>query len=143
MAEGAFRVAMQHRGLDWIVDSAGTASYHIGSQPDPRAIAIALANGVDITRQSARQITPNDFFRFDHIIALDRANLEGIKAHAPRDGTATISLLLDAAESRAGQSVADPYHGSLDDFAIVWMVISDAVEALVARLMIDNAKAPG
>ncbi len=122
-----------------MVDSAGTASYHIGSQPDPRAIAIALANGVDIAGQSARQITPDDFFRFNHIIALDRANLEGIKVHAPRDGTASISLLLDAVEGRAGQSVADPYHGSLDDFANVWMVINAAVEALVARLTVDNA----
>ena len=38
-----------------IVDSAGTASYHIGSPPDKRSVNIAKQNGIDLSQQRARQ----------------------------------------------------------------------------------------
>lgn len=139
MAEGAFRAAALLRGLECNVDSAGTASYHIGHQPDPRAIAIAGHHGVDITAQAARQIAHEDFYRFRHIIALDRANLEGVRARAPRDGTARLALLLDAVDGRQGEPVADPYHGDDAAFAAAWSVINLGVEAWVERLIREGA----
>ncbi|HEY6965672.1 MAG TPA: low molecular weight phosphotyrosine protein phosphatase, partial [Erythrobacter sp.] len=63
MAEGAFRAVAEQRGLSCLVDSAGTASYHVGSQPDPRAIAVASLHGIDIAGQAARQIERDDFYR--------------------------------------------------------------------------------
>lgn len=139
MAEGAFRAAALRGGLDCAVDSAGTASYHIGHQPDPRAIAIASLHGVDIAGQSARQLTHHDFYRFDHIVALDRANLEGVRARAPRDGTAQLALLMDAVDGRQGEPVKDPYHGDSAAFEAAWSVINLGVEAWVARLIRESA----
>lgn len=134
MAEGAFRAAALRKGLDCRVDSAGTASYHIGSPPDPRAIAVASAHGIEIAGQSARQIERDDFYRFSHIIALDRANLEAMRSRVPRDATASMALLLDAVEGRRGDPVADPYYGDTADFEATWRVIEEAVDALVAQL---------
>lgn len=134
MAEGAFRAVAQERGLHCLVDSAGTASYHIGSPPDPRAILVAGRKGVDIGGQSARQIDRDDFYRFSHIIALDRANLEGIRARAPRDATARLAMLLDAIDGRAGDPVADPYYGDEAAFEATWNVIAGGVEAWVEKL---------
>lgn len=141
MAEGAFLSAARRSGLACSADSAGTASYHVGSAPDPRAIAVAHAHGVAINGQLARQIERDDYYRFNHIIALDRANLEGIKARAPRDGTATLSLLLDGVEGRMGEPVPDPYYGTDEDFARVWALINEGVEALVARLLAESVSA--
>lgn len=135
MAEGMFRERALARGLACVVDSAGTASYHLGSQPDPRAIAVSARNGVDITGQAARQIERDDFYRFDHIIALDRATLEGIRSRAPRDGTARLAMLMDAVDGRAGQNVADPYYGEEPEFEVAWSVIAIGVEAWLERLM--------
>jgi protein-tyrosine phosphatase len=134
MAEGAFRESARARDFTCLVDSAGTASYHIGNQPDPRAIAVAARHGVDIAGQSARQIERDDFYRFTHIVALDRANLEGVRSRAPRDGTARLSMLLDAVEGRAGQGVADPYYGDDAAFEAAWEAISIGVEAWLAKL---------
>lgn len=134
MAEGAFRAAAHRSGLDCTVDSAGTASYHLGDAPDPRAIVIARAHGIEIGGQYARQIDAKDFHRFNHIIAMDSANLEGIKARAPRDGSARISMLFDAVEGREGFSVPDPYHGTADDFSNAWTTINEGVTALVVQL---------
>lgn len=135
MAEGTFRAAALRSGLDCIVDSAGTASYHLGHQPDPRAITVARAHEVDIAGQSARQIERDDFYRFSHIFALDRANLEGLRSRAPRDATAKVALLLDAVEGRRGEPVVDPYYGDAAAFEAAWQVINEGVEALVARFV--------
>jgi len=139
MAEGAFRAAAIRGGLACDVDSAGTASYHVGSAPDSRAIAVAHAHGITISGQAARQIERDDFYRFSHIVALDRANLEGVKARAPRDATAHLSMLFDAVEGRAGEAVPDPYYGTEEDFARVWALINEGVEGLVAQLLAKGA----
>lgn len=135
MAEGAFRAAAQARGLAVNVDSAGTASYHVGHQPDPRAIAMASLKGIDIAGQSARQVERDDFYRFSHIIALDRANLEGLRAKAPRDGTASLAMLMDAVEGRRGEPVPDPYYGDTAAFEQAWSLIDLGVQAWADRLL--------
>lgn len=141
MAEGAFRELAREQGFAAHVDSAGTASYHIGSQPDPRAIAVAARHGIDIAGQFARQIERDDFYRFTHIVALDRANLEGVRARAPRNATARLSMLLDAVEGREGQGVADPYYADEAAFDTAWTTIVTGVEAWLARLR-REAEAP-
>ncbi|WP_066527951.1 low molecular weight protein-tyrosine-phosphatase [Erythrobacter sp. CCH5-A1] len=140
MAEGAFRVAAQERGLAVLVDSAGTASYHLGQEPDPRAIAAARGHGVDIAGQSARQIERDDFYRFTHIIAMDRANLENLRAKAPRDATARLAMLLDAVEGRRGEPVADPYYGDAAAFEAAWQVIKRGTQAWADKLLREAAQ---
>ena len=56
------------------VDSAGTASYHIGLQPDKRMIATAFDHGIDISNLRARQFQYDDFNSFDLIFAMDSSN---------------------------------------------------------------------
>ena len=141
MAEGAFRKAAEQAGLACLADSVGTAGYHLGKAPDPRAIAVARENAVDISGALGRQLEPPDFERFTHIFALDTANLAGIVARAPPDTRAQIALLMDAVPGREGEPVKDPYYGDESDFAEAWAMISTAVEHLVARLKIKGAAA--
>lgn len=140
MAEGAFRAAAARRGLECKADSAGTASYHVGNPPDPRAIAAASVHGVDIANQTARQLERDDFFRYTHIFAMDEANLIGIHARAPRDGTAKIAMLNDVLEGSIGKSISDPYYGDEELFAKVWEEIAAAAEELAVRFGGDGAR---
>ena len=133
MAEGAFRAAALREGLEVRTDSVGTAGYHIGEPPDPRAIAIAARHGVDIASLRGRQLDEQDFANFTHIIALDTANMAGIKAREPRGSAAQLSLLLDVHGS-AGASVADPYYGEESDFEECWGQVELATKQLVNRL---------
>ena len=134
MAEGAFRKAALDAGLDIVVDSAGTAGYHIGEPPDPRAIATAQSHGIDISDGRGRQLSEEDFDRFSHIFALDTANLAGIKARRPRHCRAEVGLLLDVFGDRKGESVADPYYGDESDFEACWDEVSRAASKLAQRL---------
>lgn len=139
IAEGAFRAAVQERHFSCLIDSAGTASYHVGSQPDSRAIAVANRNGIDISEQAARQLVRDDFYRFSHIIALDRANLEDLRARAPRDGTASLAMLMDAVPGRRGEPVPDPYYGDTAAFDKAWDMITLGVNAWADRLLREAA----
>jgi protein-tyrosine phosphatase len=134
LAEAAFRRAAERLGLDVEIDSAGTGDWHIGYPPDPRAAAVAARNGIDIAHLRARQVTPDDFRRFDHIVALDANNLRDLERLRPADSKAQLSLLLDHAEGRSGQAVADPYYGDDSHFDAAWGDVSSGAEALARKI---------
>lgn len=133
LAEAAFREEALRLKLDVIADSAGTGGWHIGAPPDPRAQAVALKNGVDISALRGRQVKPADFRRFTHLVAMDHENLANLRRLAPPDATAELSLLLDHVEGRAGQAVADPYFGEDDGFDVTWADVTAGARALAAE----------
>jgi protein-tyrosine phosphatase len=141
LAEAAFRGEAERAGIDIGADSAGTGDWHVGHPPDPRACAEALRHGVDISSYRARQVCAADFERFDHILALDRGNLDALRAMAPADTRGRLSLLLDHVAGLEGQSVADPYFGEADGFAETWRQVSLAARALVRELGSPRPKA--
>lgn len=134
LAEAAFRREAERLGIDVEIDSAGTGDWHIGYPPDPRAAAVAARNGIDISNLRARLVTPDDFRRFDHIVALDTNNLTDLERLRPPDGTARLSLLLDHVEGREGHAVADPYYGDASHFDAAWNEVSAGAAALARRI---------
>jgi protein-tyrosine phosphatase len=138
LAEAALRAEAQRLGLDVEVDSAGTGDWHLGYPPDPRAAAVAQRNGIDISHLRARLVQPEDFERFDHVVALDEQNLANLKKMRPEGAKAQLSLLLDHVPGRAGQPVADPYHGDASQFDETWQDVTQGAQAL-ARELADSA----
>ena len=134
LAEAAFREEARRLKLNVVADSAGTGDWHVGSPPDPRAQAVARKNGVDISALRGRQVKPADFRRFTHIIALDKDNLANLRRLAPVDAVADLSLLLDHAEGREGQPVADPYFGDDDGFDVTWADVVVGARGLAQKL---------
>ncbi len=139
LAEGVFRAVVDERGegARYVIDSAGTGGWHAGSAPDPRSIKVARQHGVDIAGQVCRQIADADFSRFDLIFAMDRSNLDDLRARStPRDRS-RIYLFLDYAHGAPGE-VPDPYYGGPNGFQDVYGMIRAASEAVAERL----ARAP-
>ncbi len=134
LAEAALRAEAVAAGIAITIDSAGTGGWHAGDPPDPRARAEALRHGIDITAYRARQVTENDFRRFDMIFALDQQNLRDLARIAPRRASAKVGLLMDIVPGRGGTAVIDPYHGTDEDFAQTWEDVSLAAKQIVARL---------
>ena len=134
LAEAAFREEARRLNLDVVADSAGTGGWHVNSPPDPRAQAVALKNGVDISALRGRQVKPADFRRFTHLVAMDHDNLANLRRLAPPDATAELSLLLDHVEGRAGQAVADPYFGEDDGFDLTWADVVAGARGLARKL---------
>lgn len=128
------RAAAARTSIAVDVDSAGTGDWHVGHPPDPRAVATAARHGVDISGLRGRQVQPDDFYRFDRLIALDHHNLGDLRRLAPAAPRASLSLLLDHAPRRQGQAVADPYFGDDAGFERAWSDITSGVDGLLAEL---------
>jgi protein-tyrosine phosphatase len=115
-AEGVLRqlAAQRAPGLELEVDSAGTADYHIGAAPDPRSQRAALRRGIDLSGLRARQVTAEDFERFDYILAMDRQNLRELQSLKPKNSRAEVKLFLEFAPGAAAPGAAAPQAGSLE-----------------------------
>lgn len=135
LAEGVVRAALSERewGGDMLLDSAATSGWEVGSPPDPRSIAVAVRHGIDISRQRARKVTPEDFHRFDLILGMDRSNVSDLKALAPAAMHDRVHLFLEFAKGKA-RDVPDPYYDGAEAFASVYRMIREASEALAIRL---------
>jgi protein-tyrosine phosphatase len=119
MAQGVLQQAAAEVGLDIIVDSAGTAGYHVGEKPDHRSIATANKFGLDLSKQRARKITTSDFEKFDLILVMDAQNLKDVLQIAPSSKyQAKIKLYRSDLKD-----VDDPYYGVEKDFMNMYNVL--------------------
>lgn len=116
------------------VDSAGTAAWHVGNPPDPRSIRVGAERGYDLTPLRARQAVSSDFESFDYILAMDKTNLDNLRAFKPDDYTGHLGLFLDFA-GMSGAEVPDPYYGEGDSgFHEVVDLIEAASDGLIEHL---------
>jgi len=79
LAEGIAKQIATREGLDLLIDSCGTGSWHVGESPCEDSLRVAKEHGLDISALSARQINSSDIEKFDLLIALDDKNLHDLK----------------------------------------------------------------
>jgi protein-tyrosine phosphatase len=141
MAEGVFCRVAEEEGVAHLfeIDSAGLGDWHVGQAPDTRAQSAARRRGIDISGQSARQVTHADYTRFDLLLAMDGSNFAELTQHAPKDARHKIRRLLDFAPHTGTQDVPDPFYGRREGFDHALGLIEQATRGLLADLL--NAKA--
>lgn len=119
------------------VESAGTGAWHVGNPPDARSTVVARRRGFEMV-SVARQVTPEDFARFDLLVAMDRDNLVNLRRLAPDEQAARKARLLrefDPGSAGAPDlDVPDPYYGGADGFDHVLDLVEAACTGLLARL---------
>ncbi|HZF24896.1 MAG TPA: low molecular weight protein-tyrosine-phosphatase [Steroidobacteraceae bacterium] len=120
--------------LEVEIDSAGIGSWHIGEPPDERALAAARRRGLDMSRLRARQITNEDFARFDFILAMDRANLADLQRRAPAQYRERVRLFLEFAWALDVDEVPDPYYGGEAGFEEVLDLAEQAARGLLSHI---------
>lgn len=136
MAEGIMRKKLESHGLKHIVDSCGTANYHVGDNPDPRATEKAKKYGVDISALVGRQFMVNDFDNFDVIYAMDTNNYTNIMRVArSTNDKKKVKLILEEIYPNSSMNVPDPYYGGDDGFENVYKLLDQACEKVCENLM--------
>jgi protein-tyrosine phosphatase len=117
------------------LDSAGTGSWHVGSEPDARARATAVGRGLELTGE-AREVRPEDFDEFDLILAMDRANLRDLQALSGSETDGKIRLLreFDPASTGGDLDVPDPYYGAAGGFEEVFDLVEAACRGLLEEI---------
>jgi protein-tyrosine phosphatase len=144
-AEAVLRAIAAREAHDLVVDadSAGTAGYHIGAAPDERSQEAARRRGYDMSALRARMVAPEDFERFDLILAMDQDNLSVLRRRAPRERQDRIRLFLEFAPDLGTTEVPDPYYGGPNGFEEVLDLVEAAARALLTHLRLERHTAPG
>ncbi|MCL4133572.1 UNVERIFIED_CONTAM: hypothetical protein GTU68_051755 [Idotea baltica] len=120
----------------FLVDSAGTASYHIGSTPDKRSIAVAKKYGLDISHLKGRQFIADDFKVFDHIFVMDASNYQNVLDLATHEADKTkVKFILNEVYPNQNHDVPDPYYGGDQGFENVYNMLNEACSIISKRLI--------
>ncbi len=128
-AQGMMQEAVDERGLTgaFLIDSAGTGGYHIGSLPDQRMRAHARRRGLVLDHR-CRQVTESDFTDFDIIIGMDASNVENLRRLAPTPEAMAKVMPMSAFFTLATRYdyVPDPYYEGAEGFELVLDLLADA-----------------
>lgn len=134
LAEGILKSKLPENSF--IVDSAGTANYHIGSSPDVRSISIAKKNGLNISNLKGRQFTVSDFDTFDLIYTMDASNFQNvIKLARNADDIAKVNYILNEVYPNQNYDVPDPYYGGNEGFENIYTMLDEACNKIAEKLI--------
>ena len=133
LAEGILKLKVDSQ--KYFIDSAGTGSYHLGSQPDSRSIAVARKNNLDISYQRCRQFGVSDFDEFDIIYVMDNSNKRDVLALArDENDTAKVKMILNEIFPNENVDVPDPYLGGDQGFEKVYKLLEEACSIIAQKL---------
>ena len=116
------------------VDSAGTHAGRTSAPPDPRARAALSKRGYVIGKGRARQVTEQDFERYDLILSMDQANLNDLRRQCPTEHSHKLRLLLEFAPGLDTSEIPDPYYGNAQGFERVLDLCEAGARGLLVQL---------
>ena len=118
MAEFIMKDLVKQAGKDreFTIASAATSREELGNPVYPPVRRMLRQHGIDCSGKTARQITPEDYTRFDLLIGMDHANLRNMQRFLQGDPDQKLHLLLEYT-NRPGE-VADPWYSG--DFDAAW-----------------------
>lgn len=126
IAEGVAKKYIKEKNLNIKISSAGTGNWHIGENPCENSIKVAKQNGVDISKQKARQVKKSDFSEYDLIIGLDDSNISNLIKMGCKN---PLKLGNFGGE---GEDVPDPYFfNGFEGFDKVYTMIDTCVKILI------------
>ena len=137
-AEAIFINLLEKKGLrdGFIVDSAGTGSWHIGKMADSRMRIAAEKRDINILSR-ARQINSEDFEKFNYILAMDNSNFRNIQDLKNRTSLTDFAVIKKIQNFRSvfnEQEVPDPYFGGDEGFDRVLDILEDSVSCFLESI---------
>lgn len=134
-AQGILESVSNEQGVFLELDSAGTAAYHVGNPPDPRSAFALQQIDINIAQQKARQVSVDDFYAFDWILAMDRENLSNLQKIQPENSPAKLVMFGEFDHIADFGEVVDPYYGGQDGFAQMRSHLKTIANAFVHHLI--------
>lgn len=139
MAEAVFnRILEREKATDQFrIDSAGLIAVHQGELPDSRMRYHAGQRGYKEMTHRSRPFSRADFDKFDMIIGMDDANIDGLRDKADTlEEMQKIYRMTDFCKTLEATHVPDPYYGGSQGFENVIDLLEDACEGLYEELLL-------
>ena len=132
MAEFMMKDLVKKEGQEdrFLIESAAVSREEIGNPVYPPAREMLARHGISCAGKRARQMTVQDYEKYDLLIAMDRSNLTRMERICGRDTQGKIYLMMDFT-SRPGE-VADPWYTG--DFTATWRDLEEGCRGLLDYL---------
>jgi len=129
MAEFVMKDLVAKAGLSeaFYIESAATSTEEIGNDVYPPAKRKLAEHNISCKGKTARQMTRQDYNRFDLLIGMDSRNIRNMNRICGGDPEGKIHMLLDYT-SRPGD-VADPWYTG--NFEATWRDVLEGCQALL------------
>lgn len=133
MAEFVFKALVKVYGLEslFYVESAAVSTEEIGNPIYPPAKRCLIQHGIPFdSDKRARQVTREDYEKFDLLICMDESNVRRLKRIVGDDSDGKIHLMM----SYTGdfRDVADPWYTG--DFETTFQDVLEASEAFLKMI---------
>ena len=134
MAEAIFRHMVNQKGLGEkiIIDSCGTAGYHIGKPPHQGTRKVLDSYSISYEGMKASKLERHHLNSFDGIVAMDDENLSDILRLRDKNAKAWVKLLSDFVTDKR-VSVPDPYYTG--DFELTYKLVTDGCKMLLESIL--------
>ena len=118
------------RGAEFVIASAATSTEEIGNPVYPPARRKLAEHGIRCGGKTARQMTAEDYRRYDLLIGMDGRNLTNMRRICGGDPDGKMHLLMDF--TRRPGEVADPWYTG--DFDAAWRDVTEGCRGLLQWL---------
>ena len=133
MAEAIFRHLVEERGLSdrFQIDSAAVSDEEVGRPVDLEANAELERRGLPRSQHIARQLTAEDYDRFDYFLGMDTNNYNRMKYLFGGDPRKKVGLLMGYTDRP--REIEDPWYSGR--FSRVYDEIEEGCRAFLDELL--------
>ena len=140
IAEGVLRHMAQQHKLDWVIDSAGTESFHVGEAPHKFSQKICLSHGIDISAQRARKFTTVDFDNYDKIYVMAHDVYREVERIGGKHAQMNkVDYFLNELHEGQNENVPDPWYGGEEGFTPVYNLIEKTCKEIIKHYAHNKA----
>lgn len=136
MAEFVMKDLVAKCGMahEFEIASGATCTDELGNPVYPPVRKLLSERGISCAGKTARQITKQDYAKYDYIVGMDHNNLRNMERIFGGDPENKLSLLLD--HTGEGRDVADPWYTR--DFRATERDVDNGCEALLKLILSER-----
>ena len=140
MAEFVMKDLVRKVGLEdcFVIESAATSTEEIGNSVYPPARRKLAEHGIGCQGKTARQMTRQDYDRYDLLVGMDAWNIRNMHSICGGDPKGKIVMLMDFT-NRPGD-VADPWYTG--DFEATWRDVLEGCQGILQHVQSARSLAP-
>jgi protein-tyrosine phosphatase len=136
MAAGYLNKLLDDAGIDDVlVTSAGIGAL-VKSRASAASLEVAARHGFSLENHRADQVTAADLRESDHILVMERYQLEALRQHL--GGRSEKVRLLGEYGVSAGKEIGDPYGGDVDLYERIFARIKECVEGFFNKEILGS-----
>lgn len=140
MAEGYLRHMAKETGVELEVGSAGLGAME-DMLPSRNSVIAMKEEGIDISKQRSRMLTPEMVEEYTHIFGLGSGHVETIHSYFPEAQEKTF-VLREFVAAGLDIEVPDPIGGDLDEYRLTRNLIKEAMPSILRFVLTGDPTMP-